>query len=97
MGVLGTLGRADGILGYRSCTILEQAENNNKAKYEHSTATTKTSANTGPEVIPKISCSTQLSIKFFLLINVKMPTNVGILSFMSRKNSILALSEPDKS
>ena len=33
---------------------------------------------------------------FFLLINVKMPTNVGILTFMSRKNSILGLSEPEK-
>ena len=27
----------------------------------------------GPEVIKLFSCSTQLSIKFFLLINVKMP------------------------
>ena len=35
-----------------------------------------------PEVIKK-SCSTQLSMKFFLLINVKMPTIVGILTFMS--------------
>ena len=39
---------------------------------------------------------TQLSIKFFLLINVKMPTIVGSLRFMSRKNSILSLSEPAK-
>ena len=51
----------------------------------------------GPEVIKLFSCSTQLSMKFFLLINVKMPTIVGILTFMSRKNSILHLSEPDKS
>ena len=36
-------------------------------------------------------------MKFFLLINVKMPTIVGILTFMSRENSILHLSEPDKS
>ena len=34
-------------------------------------------------------CSTQLSMKVFLLINVKMPTIVGILTFMSGKNSIL--------
>ena len=33
----------------------------------------------------------------FLLINVKMQTIVGILTFMSRKNSILGLSEPEKS
>ena len=50
----------------------------------------------GPEVIKLCSCSTQLSLKFFLLINVKMPTIVGILIFMSRKNSILSLSEPKK-
>ena len=31
----------------------------------------------GPEVIKLFSCSTQLSTKFFLLINVKMPTNIS--------------------
>ena len=64
----------------------------------------------GPEGIKLFSCSTQLSMKFkllirikisrnsaflgsykprllfFLLINVKIPTIVGILTFMSRKN-----------
>ena len=54
------------------------------------------------ELQVKICCglviknSTQLSMKFFLLINVKMPTVVGILTFMSRKNSIIDLSEPRK-
>ena len=43
-----------------------------------------------PEVIKKISCLTQLSMKFFLFINVKMPT------FMSRKNNMIGLSEPEK-
>ena len=33
---------------------------------------------------------------FFLLFNVKMPTTVGILIFMSRKNTILGLYEPEK-
>ena len=42
------------------------------------------------------SCSTQLSIKIFLLINVKMPTVFGILTFMSRKKSVIGLSEPEK-
>ena len=51
---------------------------------------------TGPEVIKLFSCSTQLSMKFFMLINVKMPTIVGILTFMSGKNNILCLSEPKK-
>ena len=50
----------------------------------------------GPEVIKKISCSAQLSIKLFLLITVKMPTTVGILTFMSRKKCILSLHEPEK-
>ena len=35
-------------------------------------------------------------MNFFLLLNVKMPTIVGILTFMSGKNSILGLSEPKK-
>ena len=35
--------------------------------------------------------------EFFLLINVKMPTVVGILTFMSRKNSILGVYDPKKS
>ena len=39
----------------------------------------------GPEVIKLFSCSTQMSMEFFLLINVKMPTIVGILTFMSGK------------
>ena len=54
-------------------------------------------SNPGPEVIKLFSCSTQLSMKFFLLITVKMPTIVGILTFMSGKNSILCLSGPKKS
>ena len=48
----------------------------------------------GPKVIKPFSCSTQLSMKFFLLINVKMPTIVGILTCMSGKNHILGLIEP---
>ena len=34
-------------------------------------------------------------MKVFLLINAKMPTIVGILTFMSRKNSILGLCDPE--
>ena len=67
-----------------------------------------------PEVIKLLSCSTQLSTKFqlliktkiqtneevscfkslrcvfIMLINVKMPTIVGILTFMSRINFVLS-------
>ena len=45
-----------------------------------------TKAYPGPEVIKHFLCSTQLRLKFILLINVKMPTIVGILTFMSRIN-----------
>ena len=41
----------------------------------------------GPEVIKLFLCSTQLSMKFIMLINVKMPTSVGILSFISMINT----------
>ena len=64
---------------------------------------------TGPKVIKLFSCSTQLSMKFqlliptnekfialslsdvvfIMLINVKMPTIVGILTFVSRINFML--------
>ena len=59
-----------------------------------------------PEVIKLFSCSTHLSKKlelllktkistnedgvFIMLINVKMPTNVGILTIMSRINFVLS-------
>ena len=45
-------------------------------------------SNTSPKVI-KLSCSTQLSMKFSLRVNIKMLTIVGILIFVSRENSIL--------
>ena len=35
-------------------------------------------------------------MKFEMLINVKMPAFDGILTFMSRQNSVLGLSEPEK-
>ena len=50
----------------------------------------------GPEVIKLFSCSAQLSMKFLPLINVKMPTIVGILTCMSGKNNILGITEPKK-
>ena len=48
----------------------------------------------GPEVIKLFSCLTQLSMKFSLLRNVKMPTTVGILTCMSGENNNLGLTEP---
>ena len=41
----------------------------------------------GPDVKQLLSCSTELSSKFILLINVKMPTIVGILTFISMINT----------
>ena len=40
-----------------------------------------------PQVIKLFPCPTQLSTKFILLINVKMPTIVGILTFISMINT----------
>ena len=42
--------------------------------------------NTRPEVIKLFPCSTQLSTKFIMLINVKNANNVGILTFISMTN-----------
>ena len=67
-----------------------------KATYEAGLANEPDYRSSGLEVIKLFSCSTQLSMIFFLLINVKMPTIVGILTFMNGKNSILGLSEPEK-
>ena len=50
----------------------------------------------GPAIIKLFSCSTQLSMKFLLLLKVEMPTIVAILTFMSDENSSLGLSEPKK-
>ena len=44
----------------------------------------------GPEVIKLFSCSTQLRMKFSLLINMKMPTVVGIFKFFSREIFMLS-------
>ena len=49
----------------------------------------------GSKVIKLFSCSTQLSLKFILLINVKMSTLVGILTFMSRINDWLWGFKPE--
>ena len=38
----------------------------------------------GFEAMQLLTCSIQLRMKFILLINVKMPTVVGILTFFSR-------------
>ena len=44
-------------------------------------------ARTGPEFIQLFPCSIQLSTKFILLINVKIPTIVSILTFISMINT----------
>ena len=42
----------------------------------------------GPEVTKLFLCPSQLSMEFILFINVKMPINVGILTFISMINTI---------
>ena len=43
-----------------------------------------------PQGYKNFSCSTQLSMKFSLLINMKMPTIVGIFIFISREIFMLS-------
>ena len=49
-----------------------------------------------PRGYKKIFMLNSTGHEIFLLINVKMPTIVGILTLMSGKNSIQGLSEPKK-
>ena len=49
-----------------------------------------------PRGYKKNSCLILPSMKFFLLVTVKMLTIGGILTFMSKKNSTIGLSEPEK-
>ena len=50
----------------------------------------KASVMSWTEDIKLFSCSTELSMKFSLLIIVKMPTVVGTLTYMSRKMALKA-------
>ena len=50
----------------------------------------------GPGVIKLFFMLNSAEHEFFLLINVEMPTIVGISTFTSRENSILGSSEPEK-
>ena len=49
--------------------------------------TPRCSYSSGPRALKLFPCSTQLSTKFILLINVKMPTIVAILTFISMINT----------
>ena len=44
----------------------------------------------GPEVIKLFSCSTEVSMKFYLLINMQMPTIGGFFIFISREIFMLS-------
>ena len=43
----------------------------------------------GPEAVQLFSCSILLSMQFSLLIDMKMPTIVGIFIFISKENFML--------
>ena len=45
-----------------------------------------------PEVIQLYSCSSQLSMKFIMLIDIEMPTIVGILTYISMINTTYYVS-----
>ena len=54
--------------------------------YEQLLSQTPEEEKPGPEVTKLFACSSQLNTKFILLINVKMLTFVGILTFISMIN-----------
>ena len=56
-------------------------------RYPHNSKNTIKVKQPGLKVIKLFQCSAQLSTIFILLINVKMPTIVGILTFISMINT----------
>ena len=70
--------------GYKTFSMLNSAEHEICSAYKKLDTITKLS-----------SCTAELSMKFFLLINIKMPTIVSILIFISRKNFMLNWIEYD--
>ena len=41
----------------------------------------------GPDVMKFLSCPTHLNMNFIMLVKIKMPTSVGILTFISMINT----------
>ena len=75
------------------CCILNFIQNQNlstiSAEHEKSSIT----ARPGPKVIKLFSCSAELSMIYFLLLNVKTPTVIDIL----KNIAFCTYSEPEKS
>ena len=84
------------ILSFQSWSIQQRETSMKKRSFFHYRLKTLENGINGSRGYKTFSCSTQLSMNFFLFINIKMPTDVGILTYMNRKNSILSLSEPVK-
>ena len=80
--------------GDHKAQINRRAQRHNKHKTEKKTHKIITK-----EVPPckTFSCSTHLSTKFMMLINVKMPTMVGILTFLSMINTPSGSFKQEKS
>ena len=57
-------------------------------------ALSQTRAKPGPRLQKKNSCSTQLSMKCFLLINVKIPTTVNYLSHSMKSFLLINVKIP---
>ena len=75
----------------------EHIQKNEKANLGHTSVLKPNPYMIWPRGYKTFLCLTQLRMKFFLLINVKILIIVGILTFMSKKISILGLSESEKS
>ena len=72
-------GSASMAQGYKTSFMLNSAENKICSAYKQ--------INTNN--LNLFSCKTELSMNFFLLINIKMPTIVGILIFINRQKLCL--------
>ena len=66
-------------------------------EYRRVTCQVHTYLRSDPEVIQLFLCINQLSTNSILLINVKMPTTVGILTFISMINTTFSRLKANKS
>ena len=74
----------------------DQKINYTTVKYGETFYGCHTALTPGSEVIKLFSCSTQLSMKISMLINMKMPTIVGIFKFISREIFMLSYAKQER-
>ena len=75
------------LTGHRASTQLKVKKYYHNSSIKVTKNSTPFRSRSGPEIVKLFSCSTQLSMKFILLINVKTTTIVVVLTFISRMNT----------